>query len=358
MAIKAANIVTTVWPGVCYSGGMKSSEQAPPAVLQDRFGRTIDYVRLSVTDRCDFRCVYCMAEDMTFVPRAQVLTLEEMGRLARVLVDLGVRKIRLTGGEPLVRRDVAQLVRDIGAISELDELNLTTNGSRLDRYADELKAAGLDRINISLDSLNPDLFRQLTRTGDLNQVLAGIDAARQAGFRRIKLNSVILRGRNHEEVPALVDFALEKGLDISFIEEMPLGQITEHDRGLEFVSSAELRDDLSARLNLVPLAEKTGGPSRYWQVPGSDSRIGFISPHSQNFCELCNRVRVTAEGRMLLCLGHEHSVDLRAVLRAHPDDDAPLRDAIIGAMAIKPERHDFSLDQGEQLVRFMNMTGG
>ncbi|KGD63560.1 molybdenum cofactor biosynthesis protein A [Alcanivorax nanhaiticus] len=337
---------------------MKSADQAPPAVLQDRFGRIIDYVRLSVTDRCDFRCVYCMAEDMTFVPRAQVLTLEEMGRLARVLVDLGVRKIRLTGGEPLVRRDVAQLVHDIGAIPGLGELNMTTNGSRLDRYADELKAAGLDRINISLDSLNPDLFRQLTRTGDLNQVLAGIEAARQAGFRRIKLNSVILRGRNHQEVPALVDFALEKGLDISFIEEMPLGQITEHDRGLEFVSSAQLRDDLSARLNLVPLAEKTGGPSRYWRVPGSDSRIGFISPHSQNFCELCNRVRVTAEGRMLLCLGHEHSVDLRAVLRAHPDDDGPLRDAIIGAMAIKPERHDFSLDQGEQLVRFMNMTGG
>ncbi|MEE3319917.1 MAG: GTP 3',8-cyclase MoaA [Pseudomonadota bacterium] len=337
---------------------MKSTDQAPPAVLQDRFGRTIDYVRLSVTDRCDFRCVYCMAEDMTFVPRAQVLTLEEMGRLARVLVALGVKRIRLTGGEPLVRKDVAHLVRDIGAISGLDELNMTTNGSRLDRYANELKAAGLDRVNISLDSLNPDLFRQLTRTGDLNQVLAGIEAAREAGFRRIKLNSVILRGRNHDEVPALVNFALEKGLDISFIEEMPLGQISEHDRGLEFVSSAELREDLSERLKLVPLAEKTGGPSRYWQVPGSDSRIGFISPHSQNFCEMCNRVRVTAEGRMLLCLGHEHSVDLRAVLRAHPDDDAPLRDAIIGAMAIKPERHDFSLDPGEQLVRFMNMTGG
>ena len=337
---------------------MKSADQAPPAVLQDRFGRIIDYVRLSVTDRCDFRCVYCMAEDMTFVPRAQVLTLEEMGRLARVLVALGVKRIRLTGGEPLVRKDVAHLVRDIGAISGLDELNMTTNGSRLDRYANELKAAGLDRVNISLDSLNPDLFRQLTRTGDLNQVLAGIEAAREAGFRRIKLNSVILRGRNHDEVPALVNFALEKGLDISFIEEMPLGQISEHDRGLEFVSSAELREDLSERLKLVPLAEKTGGPSRYWQVPGSDSRIGFISPHSQNFCEMCNRVRVTAEGRMLLCLGHEHSVDLRAVLRAHPDDDAPLRDAIIGAMAIKPERHDFSLDPGEQLVRFMNMTGG
>ena len=327
-------------------------------VLEDRFGRTIDYVRLSVTDRCDFRCVYCMAEDMTFVPRAQVLTLEEMGRLARVLVALGVKRIRLTGGEPLVRKDVAHLVRDIGAIPGLSELNLTTNGSRLDRFADELKAGGLDRINISLDSLNPDRFRELTRTGDLAQVLRGIDAARQAGFQRIKLNSVILRGRNHDEVPALVDFALEKGLDIAFIEEMPLGQITEHDRGLEFVSSEELRDDLSQRLNLVPLAEKTGGPSRYWQVPGSDSRIGFISPHSQNFCHLCNRVRITAEGRMLLCLGHEHSVDLRAVLRAHPDDDTPLRNAIVDAMAIKPERHDFTLDPGEQLVRFMNMTGG
>ena len=327
-------------------------------VLEDRFGRTIDYVRLSVTDRCDFRCVYCMAEDMTFVPRAQVLTLEEMGRLARVLVALGVKRIRLTGGEPLVRKDVAHLVRDIGAIPGLSELNLTTNGSRLDRFADELKAGGLDRINISLDSLNPDRFRELTRTGDLAQVLRGIDAARQAGFQRIKLNSVILRGRNHDEVPALVDFALEKGLDIAFIEEMPLGQITEHDRGLQFVSSEELRDDLSKRLNLVPLAEKTGGPSRYWQVPGSDSRIGFISPHSQNFCHLCNRVRITAEGRMLLCLGHEHSVDLRAVLRAHPDDDTPLRNAIVDAMAIKPERHDFTLDPGEQLVRFMNMTGG
>ncbi len=327
-------------------------------VLEDRFGRTIDYVRLSVTDRCDFRCVYCMAEDMTFVPRAQVLTLEEMGRLARVLVALGVKRIRLTGGEPLVRKDVAHLVRDIGAIAGLRELNLTTNGSRLDRFASELKAGGLDRINISLDSLNPDRFRELTRTGDLAQVLRGIDAARQAGFQRIKLNSVILRGRNHDEVPALVDFALEKGLDIAFIEEMPLGQITEHDRGLEFVSSEELRDDLSKRLNLVPLAEKTGGPSRYWQVPGSDSRIGFISPHSQNFCHLCNRVRITAEGRMLLCLGHEHSVDLRAVLRAHPDDDTPLRNAIVDAMAIKPERHDFTLGPGEQLVRFMNMTGG
>ncbi|KZX76873.1 cyclic pyranopterin phosphate synthase, partial [Alcanivorax sp. HI0013] len=246
----------------------------------------------------------------------------------------------------------------LGAIPGLDELNMTTNGAGLGRFAGDLKAGGLDRLNISLDSLDPQRFRALTRTGDLGKVLAGIEAARRAGFRRIKLNSVILRGRNQDEVPALVDFALDKGLDISFIEEMPLGEISEHDRGLAFVSSEELRDQLCERLTLVPMAEKTGGPSRYWQVPGSDSRIGFISPHSQNFCHLCNRVRITAEGRMLLCLGHEHSVDLRAVLRAHPTDDAPLRQAIIDAMAIKPERHDFNLAPGEQLVRFMNMTGG
>lgn len=337
---------------------MNADASTDNPLLQDRFGRTIDYVRLSVTDRCDFRCVYCMAEDMTFVPRAQVLTLEEMGRLARVLVQLGVKRIRLTGGEPLVRRDVARLVHDIGAIDGLRELNMTTNGAGLPRHAQALKAAGVDRLNISLDSLDPERFRALTRTGDLQQVIAGIDAARAAGFERIKLNSVIMRGRNQDEVPALVDFALARGLDIAFIEEMPLGQITEHDRELAFVSSAELREQLSARLGLVPLAEKTGGPSRYWQVPGSGSRIGFISPHSQNFCHLCNRVRITAEGRMLLCLGHEHSVDLRAVLRAYPDDDTPLREAIVDAMAIKPERHDFNLGPGEQLVRFMNMTGG
>jgi cyclic pyranopterin phosphate synthase len=337
---------------------MNADASSDNPLLQDRFGRTIDYVRLSVTDRCDFRCVYCMAEDMTFVPRAQVLTLEEMGRLGRVLVSLGVRRIRLTGGEPLVRRNVAHLVRGLGALPGLDELNMTTNGAGLGRFAGELKAGGLDRLNISLDSLDPQRFRALTRTGDLNKVLAGIEAARRAGFRRIKLNSVILRGRNQDEVPALVDFALARGLDISFIEEMPLGAISEHDRALEFVSSEALRDQLSERLTLVPMADKTGGPSRYWQVPGSDSRIGFISPHSQNFCHLCNRVRITAEGRMLLCLGHEHSVDLRAVLRAHPTEDAPLRQAIIDAMAIKPERHDFNLAPGEQLVRFMNMTGG
>ena len=335
-----------------------SAMSTPLLPLQDRFGRQVNYLRLSVTDRCDFRCVYCMAEDMRFLPKREILGLEQLYDISAAFVQLGVKKIRLTGGEPLVRNNVLWLVEKLGQLDGLEKLVMTSNGAQLDKYAAPLRKAGLSGINISLDSLRPERFRALTRTGDLAKVLRGIDAAQQAGFERIKLNAVIMNGRNDDEILDLVDFVRDQRLDISFIEEMPLGQITEHDRGLEFVSSAELRDELSSRLNLVPLAEKTGGPSRYWQVAGSDSRIGFISPHSQNFCEMCNRVRVTAEGRMLLCLGHEHSVDLRAVLRAHPDDDAPLRDAIISAMAIKPERHEFSLDSGEQLVRFMNMTGG
>lgn len=327
-------------------------------MLIDRFNRQVDYLRLSVTDRCDFRCVYCMAEEMTFLPRAEVLSLEELHRLARVFVALGVRRIRLTGGEPLVRPGVEKLAGWIAAEPGLDELTMTSNGSRLTRFAEPLRAAGVKRLNISLDSLNPDRFREMTRTGDLGTVLAGIDAARAAGFGRIKLNSVIMRGRNDDELMALVDFARCKGLDISFIEEMPLGEIAEHDRGNAFVPSAELRDRLTQQLNLVPATENTAGPSRYWRIPGEEVRIGFISPHSHNFCHLCNRVRVTVEGRLLLCLGNEHSVDLKPILRAHPDDDQPLREAIVAAMNIKPERHHFSHDDEEQLVRFMNMTGG
>ncbi|MBL7250834.1 GTP 3',8-cyclase MoaA [Alloalcanivorax sp. C16-2] len=329
------------------------------AMLEDRFGRIIDYVRLSVTDRCDFRCVYCMAEDMTFVPRARVLTLEEMARLGRVLVAQGVRRIRLTGGEPLVRRNLTWLARELGALPGLEELNLTTNGARLGRYAGELRDAGVTRVNISLDSLRPDRFRELTRTGRLEDVLEGIEAAREAGFQRIRLNSVVMRGRNEDEVSDLVGFALERGLDIAFIEEMPLGQIGEHSRQEAFVSSAELRELIGERYPLVPLAAGTAGPSRYWRAEGHPgSRVGFISPHSNNFCHACNRVRVTAEGRLLLCLGHEHSLDLRGILRAHPDDDQPLIDALHRGMEIKPERHEFNLAEGEQLVRFMNMTGG
>lgn len=326
--------------------------------LIDRFNRQVTYVRLSVTDRCDFRCVYCMAEEMTFVPRAQVLTLEELERVARAFVELGVSKIRLTGGEPLVRHGVMQLVDNIGQLEGLRDFTLTTNGASLDKYAQGLRRAGMHRINISLDSLQPERFRQLTRTGDLNKVLAGIDAAIAAGFQRIKLNAVILKGRNEDEVLDLVNFAREKGIDISFIEEMPLGMIDEHNRALSFCSSEELQQQIEQRYPLTATAEQTGGPSRYFQMADSATRIGFISPHSNNFCHLCNRVRVTAEGRLLLCLGNEHSVDLRAVLREHPDDIEPLKQAIIDAMQIKPEKHHFDLDEEPQIVRFMNMTGG
>jgi len=323
--------------------------------LVDRFGRHIHYLRLSVTDRCDFRCVYCMSEQMQFLPRDQVLSLEEMLRLAQVFVSLGVRKIRLTGGEPLVRRNLLWLLERLGELPI--ELVMTSNGSQLVRYADALVAAGVQRLNISLDSLDPERFRCLTRTGHLTQVLAGIDAACAAGFTRIKLNTVVLKGRNDDEVPALVEYARDRGLDISFIEEMPLGRISEHGRAETFCASEELRQRLSRHYQLLPTAERSGGPSRYYRMPDSDTRIGFISPHSHNFCADCNRVRLTAEGRLLLCLGNEHSLDLRALLRAGAED-SELENAIRAAMDLKPERHHFSLDEEPQILRFMNMTGG
>ena len=326
--------------------------------LIDGFGREISYLRISVTDRCDFRCVYCMAEDMQFLPRARILTLEEILRVASTFVSLGVSKIRLTGGEPLVRQNLPWLVERIAALPGLRELALTTNGSQLARLAAPLKSAGLSRINISLDSLDPERFRNITRTGRLQDVLAGIDAAQAAGFRRIKLNSVILRGRNDDEVLPLVAFCRERDLDLAFIEEMPLGHIDEHDRAATFVSSEEIRRRIGERYQLLSAADDTGGPSRYYRMPDSKIRVGFISPHSHNFCASCNRVRVTAEGRLLLCLGNEHSVDLRDILRANPDDDAPLRQAVLEALPRKPERHYFQLDEEPSIVRFMNMTGG
>ncbi|NEX18168.1 MAG: GTP 3',8-cyclase MoaA [Halochromatium sp.] len=328
-----------------------------PALI-DRFGRHLTYVRLSVTDRCDLRCVYCMAEDMTFLPRAQVLTLEEIARLGRCFTELGVTKLRVTGGEPLVRRDLMTLFEALGPLPGLKDLSLTTNGTQLPRFAERLKAAGVTRINISLDSLRPERFRAITRKGELEQVLTGIEAARAAGFARIKLNSVILKHRNHDEVIDLVSFALERGLDIAFIEEMPLGEIGEHDRAEAFYPSEQIRADLAEQFELIPTTEQTGGPSRYWRVAGAETRVGFISPHSHNFCSSCNRVRVTAEGRLLLCLGQEHSMDLRRVLRANPLDDEAVKRAIIKSMAIKPEGHDFNLEAKPVIFRHMNATGG
>lgn len=324
--------------------------------LVDGFGRQIHYLRLSVTDRCDFRCVYCMSEEMQFLPREQVLSLEEMLTLARTFTELGVRKIRLTGGEPLVRRNILWLIERLGELPI--ELVMTTNGSQLHRFAEPLRRAGVKRLNISLDTLDRARFQQLTRTDRLTQVLDGIEAARIAGFERIKLNSVVLSGRNDDEVPALVEYARQRGFDISFIEEMPLGQISEHGRAETFCSSDTLRERLARHYVLKPTDERSGGPSRYYRMPDSDSRVGFISPHSHNFCADCNRVRLTAEGRLLLCLGNEHSVDLRALLRTPGSDPEQLRQAIVDAMQIKPERHHFDLDEVPQILRFMNMTGG
>ena len=328
------------------------------ARLIDGFGREITYVRLSVTDRCDFRCVYCMSEDMTFLPRQQVLSLEEIYRVGRVLVELGVKKIRLTGGEPLIRQNILWLVEKLAALDGLQELTMTTNGSRLKTLALPLKDAGLDRLNISLDSLNATRFHEITRTGHLSDVLAGITAAKQAGFQRIKLNSVIMRHRNDDEILTLVNFARQQQLDLAFIEEMPLGNISEHQRIDTYISNEEVRQRIAQEYALLPATDNTGGPARYYRMSDSQSRIGFISPHSHNFCDSCNRVRVTVEGRLLLCLGNEHSADLRAPLRAHSQNDQPLIDTIINALPLKPERHYFDLDETPQIVRFMNMTGG
>ncbi|MEY3107223.1 MAG: 3,8-cyclase MoaA [Pseudomonadota bacterium] len=330
----------------------------PPVRLIDRFGRTVDYLRISITDRCDYRCVYCMAEDMTFLPREQVLTLEEIYTIAKAFAELGVKKIRVTGGEPLVRKGVLELLEKIGQIESLNELVITTNGSQLETMASDLKVAGVKRINISLDTLDADKFKAITRTGDLQQVLRGIDAVKAVGFERIKLNAVILKGSNHQEVCDLVQYAVDKGIDISFIEEMPLGVVTKHDRSEAYYSSALIKEDLARRFSLEATLEKTGGPSSYFKVVGTQTRVGFISPHSENFCSTCNRVRLTVEGRLLLCLGNEHSVDLKAVLRENPSDMVFLKQAIIDAMLIKPEKHEFNIHEQPVILRYMSMTGG
>jgi len=326
--------------------------------LIDRFGRTVDYLRISITDRCDFRCVYCMAEEMTFLPRTQILSLEEIYTLAKTFCELGVKKIRITGGEPLIRRNALSLLEKIGALPQLNELVLTTNGSQLLHMSKGLKQANVSRINISLDTLNPKKFKSMTRTGDLQQVLAGIDAARSTGFKRLKLNAVILKNRNHLEVCDLVQFAIDKEIDISFIEEMPLGVISEYNRAEVYYSSDRIKEDLAARFSLTKIRTKTAGPSDYFQANDTQTRIGFISPHSANFCSSCNRVRLTVEGRLLLCLGNDHSVDLKQVLRENPNDSATLKQVIIDSMAIKPEKHEFNLHEQPIILRHMNVTGG
>jgi cyclic pyranopterin phosphate synthase len=336
---------------------MNTAPNNPPKLI-DQFGRTVDYIRLSITDRCDFRCVYCMAEDMTFLPRDEVLSLEECARIVKIFVNLGVSKVRITGGEPLVRKNAMWLFEEVGSLPGLKELVLTTNGSQLERQATALKAAGVKRINISIDSLDTERFKKITRTGDLNKVLSGLQASIDEGFEGIKINTVLMKNSNDDEAADLVQFAIDQKIDISFIEEMPLGEV-DHARESTFVSNADTLKLLQNSFALLPSTETTGGPARYWRVANSHTKIGFISPHSHNFCESCNRVRITCKGELYLCLGQEDKVDLMPLLRQNPHDDTPIIDAILNSMKIKPKGHDFDLRRAEPaVVRFMSHTGG
>jgi cyclic pyranopterin phosphate synthase len=329
--------------------------------LTDPFGRTVDYLRVSVTDRCDLRCTYCMAERQSFLPKAQVLSLEELDRLCSAFVGLGVRRLRLTGGEPLVRRGfmdlVAALSRHLRA-GRLDELLLTTNGTHLAGHAAALAAHGVRRVNVSLDTLDPERFARITRGGELNRVLEGIEAARAAGLK-LKINTVALRSDNAAELASIIQWAHGLGMDISLIETMPMGEV-EADRTEQFLPLGEVRRELQSFWTLTPLADRTPGPSRYVKVEETSGRLGFITPLSHNFCEACNRVRLTCTGTLFMCLGQEDAADLRAPLRAHPHDDAPLIAAIREAIGRKPKGHDFRIaaDAGPAVPRVMAMTGG
>jgi len=335
-----------------------NSSHLKPKILVDQFGRIVDYIRLSITDRCDFRCMYCMSEDMTFLPRDEVLSLEECVRLVNIFVGLGVSKVRITGGEPLVRKNALWLFEAVGKLEGLNELVLTTNGSQLESQAKDLKNAGVKRINISVDSLNTERFKKITRTGELDKVLRGIQAAKKAGFESIKLNSVLMRGVNDDEALSLVKFAIDEAIDISFIEEMPLGDVT-HTRESTFCSNEDTLKILQSEYPLISSTETTGGPARYWQVANTNTKIGFISPHSHNFCENCNRIRITCKGELYLCLGQEDKIELMPILRANPNDDQAIIDAVLASMAIKPKGHDFDLRRAEPaVIRFMSHTGG
>jgi cyclic pyranopterin phosphate synthase len=328
--------------------------------LVDPFGRAIAYLRVSVTDRCDFRCVYCMSEHMTFLPKRDLLTLEELDRVCSVFVDRGVRKLRITGGEPLVRRDIMTLFRSLSrhlAGGRLDELTVTTNGSQLARYASELVDCGVKRVNVSMDTLDPEKFRKITRWGDLDKVVAGIDAAQAAGLK-VKINAVALKGVNEDELESLMTWAHGRGMDLTLIEVMPLGEIESH-RADQFLPLSEVRSRLSDRYQLDDLAERTGGPARYVRVRETGGKLGFITPLTHNFCESCNRVRLTCTGKLYMCLGQEDAADLRTPLRLSDENEA-LEQTIEDAIARKPKGHDFIIDRRNRpaVGRHMSVTGG
>jgi cyclic pyranopterin phosphate synthase len=332
------------------------------APLIDPFARAISYLRVSVTDRCDFRCVYCMSENMTFLPKKELLTLEELDRMCSTFIRMGVEKLRITGGEPLVRRDIMTFFRamtrhlDAGT---LKELTLTTNGSQLQRFATDLRDAGVRRVNVSLDTLDEKKFAEITRWGRLPQVLKGIDAAQAAGLR-VKINAVALKGFNEDELFDLQEWCASRDMDLTFIEVMPMGDLGNEDRLDQYWSLKDLRARLAERFTLIDLAERTGGPARYVQLQETGQKIGFITPLTHNFCESCNRVRLTCTGELYMCLGQEDMADLRAPLRAS-SDDAMLEDAIRAAIERKPKGHDFDYSRQKvdgQVSRHMSHTGG
>lgn len=333
----------------------------PYANMTDNFGRDITYLRVSVTDRCDFRCTYCMAEDMTFLPKKDLLSLEELERLCSVFIAKGVRKLRLTGGEPLVRRNVMELVRQLSRHLEsgaLEELTLTTNGSQLSRFANELAQHGVKRLNVSLDTLDPSKFQEITRWGELSKVLAGIDAAQAAGLH-VKINAVALKGFNDHELPDLMRWAHGRGMDMTVIETMPMGEI-DADRTDQYLPLSQLRAKLERQFTLNDIPFKTGGPARYVTVEETGGKLGFITPMTHNFCESCNRVRLTCTGTLYMCLGQEDAADLRAPLRASEGDEL-LSNAIDEAIGRKPKGHDFIIDRRTNrpsVSRHMSVTGG
>nr|WP_246670543.1 GTP 3',8-cyclase MoaA [Agrobacterium sp. ICMP 6402] len=329
--------------------------------MVDPFGRAITYLRVSVTDRCDFRCTYCMSEHMTFLPKKDLLTLEELDRLCSVFITRGVRKLRLTGGEPLVRKNIMSLVRNLGRHvrnGTLDELTLTTNGSQLAKYADELADCGVKRINVSLDTLDRDKFRQITRWGDIDRVMEGLDAAQAAGIK-VKLNAVALKDFNDTEMPEIMRFAHGRGMDLTVIETMPMGEI-EEDRTDRYLPLSQLRADLEKSFTLIDSDYQTGGPARYVTVEETGGRLGFITPMTHNFCESCNRVRLTCTGTLYMCLGQDDAADLRTALRAS-ESDVYLSSAIDEALLRKPKGHDFIIDRTHKrpaVARHMSVTGG
>ena len=344
-----------------WSAGEQPSPVEISRPLVDPFGRAISYLRVSVTDRCDFRCVYCMSEDMTFLPKRDLLTLEELDRVCTVFVDKGVRKLRITGGEPLVRRGImglfASLSRHLRS-GALEELTLTTNGSQLARYAGELAGYGVRRVNVSLDTLDPEKFRSITRWGHFSAVKNGIDAAKAAGLR-VKINAVALKGVNEDEIESLLAWAHAGGMDLTLIEVMPLGEI-EPARVDQFLPLSVVRARLSERYTLTDVAERTGGPARYVRVEETGGRLGFITPMTHNFCESCNRVRLTCTGKLYMCLGQEDAADLRTPLRASEGNER-LEQAIEAAIARKPKGHDFVIDRRRNrpaVGRHMSVTGG